>query len=1469
MKNALKVIFLIIVFSGNIFARTRAEVVNDANNYASYRWSVSGSNILDTKTYKYVGNQIIVTTSSPDNIDDRSQESIIDDEVRYSTAGNRSWWPYFIDDNVQGEGYAWGGWKDNPFRQWGADTTTTFESRLSSANRWIAGARKGDTLPNGYYGFTGIDCSGFITRVIGFKGYHYSTGELITYALSISTDNLKVGDILDKAGDHVVLYNGWIEKGRTARIIHSSYKNFSRNEYVYRVNEDSATISGSCVSKTLCAMSDKKYYPYSLFPQFKWISTTDTVRVEIRSGTRISTDSIKLILDYDTTSQIEIGYNELNLEKNTEDNKEIILSYEVGRSSITEGRHSIKIQARNELGLEDEKEGELNFRHNPPTIYWESYGVAGYTQFSRGSVIGDETNNSRYFATGATKFIITSTVSLNVINIYDEEETIVYKKEFNPKDSQRFSYQIFLSNIGIEDGLMYKIEAIDTDDKSSSMIFHLDTKAPEVEINDLEINRELEVKVGFKMYDKTSGLRGDINITPSSSDPFIYNSTYSAYPPNLYEDEYNSGYIKNKSFRANEMDNAGNLASFTFNPVLRNVRFSTLTYHWSEYGANIFKLKKAGLKISDPKPPKDCSFINYPTGMKASVIASPGEINEPSFGYFEYKDDPESPSIIYIPYTSPPSEINHEIELIESTSSGYYYKEVDLFGNNIPDIEVRLVGNTNSGEMNCRIGTETVKSSYKAGEYRYLVEDYWAEGTSLYILGGITRWSDMVMFPGPSFRNFELNISTNMRGDNIWISEIPCYANHLNVKGWKPIENRAYYILNSNGDEGETSGIMHIPPSNLTPKQLAEATIYRADPKDNPWEFTAIKTEREVSGDGSGRFEADINNPSEVLLIVAVPYDDITPPITDLEIYGEISGSNITEDTYIGFEGEDVEGRYGDKSGYANTIYFIDPPEDDIDSCYNIYLTSYNPEAVEGSCNNPIYTEAFNLSIGTHTIYYTGIDYFGNKGEFKTEEFIVSGGGISNKDTIPPETRIEVSGETIPDGSTTSITTGQYITITATDPNPPDEESSGIDKIYYLIDQRIEECTEEPEFNGISGNCNNPLYSEAFKLPVGNHFVIYRSQDKAGNVGEIRTNYFIVVDTGTTLTKPKASINIIPPPPLKTGRFEIRLEITSDTEIIEAPKLYYTLPDGSNIEIRLTGSNKNWSGSSYIETVTPNGTARFNLSVIDAAGNTGTEITAGGSFEIDTTINKAIGGVSSNSDGTIVKIPADAVSQDINIKITKPELSKTIEADNKAIDDKGMKPIKISYEIRAIAETTNNEINNFNKPITISISYPDENDDGIIDGRNIREDGLKMFYLDEWAKKWVLIEDSYVDVNENNVNAETSHLSIYAIMQLSSSGSLWQVFAYPNPCYIKRDGYLRISNIPLSAQDVKIFIYNIAGELVRTLEEGGGIESLVGSKIGKWDGRNENNEKCASGIYIYLIKSSGQKPKTEKVAIFW
>jgi hypothetical protein len=75
-------------------------------------------------------------------------------------------------------------------------------------------------------------------------------------------------------------------------------------------------------------------------------------------------------------------------------------------------------------------------------------------------------------------------------------------------------------------------------------------------------------------------------------------------------------------------------------------------------------------------------------------------------------------------------------------------------------------------------------------------------------------------------------------------------------------------------------------------------------------------------------------------------------------------------------------------------------------------------------------------------------------------------------------------------------------------------------------------------------------------------------------------------------------------------------------------------------------------------------------------------------------------------------------------------------------------------------------------------------------------------------------------------------------------------------------------NLPAGKSgDLKFVIYNLAGEKVRTIDEG----ARVGNQVyySEWDGRNDNGSKCASGVYFMLAFQDGKKlgSKAHKMAI--
>jgi flagellar hook assembly protein FlgD len=78
---------------------------------------------------------------------------------------------------------------------------------------------------------------------------------------------------------------------------------------------------------------------------------------------------------------------------------------------------------------------------------------------------------------------------------------------------------------------------------------------------------------------------------------------------------------------------------------------------------------------------------------------------------------------------------------------------------------------------------------------------------------------------------------------------------------------------------------------------------------------------------------------------------------------------------------------------------------------------------------------------------------------------------------------------------------------------------------------------------------------------------------------------------------------------------------------------------------------------------------------------------------------------------------------------------------------------------------------------------------------------------------------------------------------------LSQVVVYPNPFRADRNGGEKRMVFMGLTPKATIRIYNVTGQLVRTLEKNDSYAVYV------WDLNNSQGTAAASGIYLYLIKS--------------
>jgi hypothetical protein len=175
---------------------------------------------------------------------------------------------------------------------------------------------------------------------------------------------------------------------------------------------------------------------------------------------------------------------------------------------------------------------------------------------------------------------------------------------------------------------------------------------------------------------------------------------------------------------------------------------------------------------------------------------------------------------------------------------------------------------------------------------------------------------------------------------------------------------------------------------------------------------------------------------------------------------------------------------------------------------------------------------------------------------------------------------------------------------------------------------------------------------------------------------------------------------------------------------------------------------------------------------------------------------------------------------------------------------------------------------------TLTLSYIDDNDDGVVDGTSVGIDQLKLYYASSVAGPWILL-DSTIDKTKKTIAGVTSHFSFFAAFAVPAAGlevNLDHVLVYPIP-FLPDDGEAD-NGVAYSASDpnsgiifdklpaaVKIKIFTLSGQLVadfNTTDSQGKIQ---------WDVKNNSGKKAASGGYIAVLSSPGSKTITKKLLV--
>jgi len=150
----------------------------------------------------------------------------------------------------------------------------------------------------------------------------------------------------------------------------------------------------------------------------------------------------------------------------------------------------------------------------------------------------------------------------------------------------------------------------------------------------------------------------------------------------------------------------------------------------------------------------------------------------------------------------------------------------------------------------------------------------------------------------------------------------------------------------------------------------------------------------------------------------------------------------------------------------------------------------------------------------------------------------------------------------------------------------------------------------------IAINTWQTVFAVTSTTPSGPVAMAVSAQDLSGNVYSGPPNGpVLVIDT----VPPAAAITTSPPPPVQTSNninVAVSLTLTKSAGPGTVPALAFTTPTGTNIPVPMNGSGSNWSGTLPLTPSAGAGFGRFSFSAQDTAGNTGSNLLAGGQLEL-------------------------------------------------------------------------------------------------------------------------------------------------------------------------------------------------------------------------------------------------------------
>lgn len=137
-------------------------------------------------------------------------------------------------------------------------------------------------------------------------------------------------------------------------------------------------------------------------------------------------------------------------------------------------------------------------------------------------------------------------------------------------------------------------------------------------------------------------------------------------------------------------------------------------------------------------------------------------------------------------------------------------------------------------------------------------------------------------------------------------------------------------------------------------------------------------------------------------------------------------------------------------------------------------------------------------------------------------------------------------------------------------------------------------------------------YQDLHGLKAGSKNYNVLCIDNNGNIGELY-NILFTVDM-----PPTAVVQLSTPSPIRAGT--VAVTVVSSEDLQNPPILKYKLDAGDYVDVPLTGAGKIYSGYMIIDALNKNQVGEFKINMVDAHGVSGSEITQGNGFVVQTKI---------------------------------------------------------------------------------------------------------------------------------------------------------------------------------------------------------------------------------------------------------